>query len=356
VDLYADLDALPRGARLAVTVGVFDGMHRGHARLLRSLVRAGRRWQAEPTVVTFEPHPDAVLRGAAPPLLCDPTERLAWLALAGVRHTVLQRFDAAFAAQTPEQFLARLQAGRTLAGLVMSPESAIGRGRAGTPERLRELGKRDGFAVEVIAAVKAGSGLISASRIREALAAGRLRAARQMLGRDPAVIGRVVRGDARGRLLGYPTANLAFDAPVALPADGIYAVEASWGGPDPLHPSRSAGGVASLGVRPTFEPGARTLEVYLFEVDEDLYGAQLRVAFVRRQRAERRFASAAALMAQMDRDAARARAILAARAGRRAGVGELSVRGRRLEDEGPLVPAWVAGGGEGRPTSVLRPR
>ena len=313
MQVHADVDGLPAGARLAVTVGVFDGMHRGHARLLRSLVRAARRWRADPTVVTFEPHPDAVLRGAPPPLLCDPEERLGWLELAGVRHVVLQRFDEAFASQTPEVFLGRLRSDRELAGLVMSPESAIGRGRAGTPERLRELGASEGFRVEVVAPLEVAGGLVSATRIRDALSAGRLLEARRMLGRDPAVTGRVVRGDARGRSLGYPTANLAFDAQVALPADGIYAIEAGWGGPDPLHPARTAGGVASLGVRPTFEPGARILEAHLFGVDDDLYGERLRVAFVRRQRAERRFRSAAALVAQMDRDASRARAILAAR-------------------------------------------
>ena len=317
MQVHGAIEDLPAGSRLAVTVGVFDGLHRGHLRLLDRLVRAAARWGAEATVVTFEPHPDAVLRGAAPPLLCDPAERLARLEQAGVRHAVLQRFDAAFAAQTPEAFVDRLRLGRALAGLVMSPDSAIGRGRAGTPDRLRDLGRERGFRVEVVRPVERAGALVSASRIRAALAAGRLPEARRMLGRDPAVTGRVVRGDARGRLLGYPTANLAFDAPVALPADGIYTVQVTWGGPDALRPARTAGGVASLGVRPTFEPGERTLEVHLFDVDDDLYGERLRVGFLRRQRSERRFASAAALVAQMDRDVARARRILESRSPRR---------------------------------------
>jgi riboflavin kinase/FMN adenylyltransferase len=320
MQVYPDVEALPAGARLAVTVGVFDGMHRGHLLLLRHLVRSAREWRAEPTVITFEPHPDAVLHGAPPALLCDPAERLARIAETGVRHTVLQHFDAAFAEQTPERFVARLGSGRVLAGLVMSRESALGRGRAGTPDRLRELGAEQGFAIEVVRPLAIGGRPVSASRIRAALAAGRLAEARRMLGRDPSVTGRVVRGDARGRALGFPTANLAFDAQVALPADGIYAVEVGWGGPDPLRPERVVGGVVSLGVRPTFTPGARTLEAHLFGVDDDLYGERLRVAFVRRQRAERRFRSAAALIAQMERDAARARAILAAR-GRSRGAG-----------------------------------
>jgi len=313
MEIHGGIDGLPAGARLVTTVGVFDGMHRGHQRLVRELVRAARRWHAEPTVITFEPHPDAVLRGAPPPLLCDPAERLARLEQAGVAHAVLQRFDAAFASQTPEAFLHRLGEGRELVGLVMSPESALGRGRTGTPERLREIGEREGFAVDVVAPLGASGATISASRIRDALALGRLPEARRMLGRDPAVVGTIVRGDGRGRLLGFPTANLAFGEHVALPADGIYAVEATWGGPDPLRPTRRAGGVASLGVRPTFEPGGRILEVYLFNVKEDLYGERLRVSFVRRQRSERRFASAAALIAQMERDAARARQILGRR-------------------------------------------
>ncbi len=314
MQVFRDVDALPAGRRIAATIGVFDGLHRGHLRLLRELVRVARRWHAAPTVITFEPHPDAVLRGAPPPLLCDPAERLARLADAGATYAVLQRFDPAFASQTPEVFLGRLRAGRELAGLVMSPESAIGRDRAGTPQRLREIGAEAGFAVDVITAVDGGGEPISASRIRRALAQGRVAEARRMLGRDPAVLGTIVRGDGRGRLLGFPTANLAFDAPVALPANGIYAVEASWGGPDPLRPARIAGGVASLGVRPTFDDGgARVLEVFLFDVDEDLYGERMRVAFIRRQRAERRFASAEALIAQMDRDAARARVILEGR-------------------------------------------
>lgn len=324
MQVHGAIEELPAGTRLAVTVGVFDGLHRGHLRLLRHLVGAAGRWGAEPAVVTFEPHPDAVLLGAAPPLLCDPAERLARLEQAGVRHAVLQRFDPVFAAQTPEAFVDRLRRGRELAGLVMSPDSAIGRGRAGTPERLRELGRERGFRVDVVRPVERAGAMVSASRIRAALAAGRLPEARRMLGRDPAVTGRVVRGDARGRLLGYPTANLAFDAPVALPADGIYTVMVTWGGPDALRPARTAGGVASLGVRPTFEPGDRTLEVHLFDVDDDLYGERLRVGFLRRQRAERRFSSAAALVAQMDRDAALARRVLAGR-----GTGRPGIRGSR---------------------------
>jgi riboflavin kinase/FMN adenylyltransferase len=152
--------------------------------------------------------------------------------------------------------------------------------------------------------------LISSTRIRELLARGRLADVRRLLGRAYAVSGNVVIGDRRGRSLGYPTANLHFDEPVALPPDGIYAVRVSWGGEDLLAPRRRADGVASLGVRPTFGGGERTLEVHLFDVDEDLYGRRLRVEFVRRLRGEKKFASAAALIAQMNRDSVRAKDVL----------------------------------------------
>ena len=316
--VHAGVDALPAGSRLAVTVGVFDGVHRGHRALLDATLGVARRLRAEPAVVTFEAHPDVLFRGSAPPLLCELQERLALLSRAGVAHVAVERFDREFAAQTAEEFLARVARGRGLAAVVMADGSAIGRGRAGTPETLAVLGADRGFEVTVVPTFRLEGDRVSASRIRDLLAAGRVAAAARLLGRRPAATGVVTAGAARGRDLGYPTANLAFDVPVALPPDGIYAVMVSWdpapapwGGADPLAPARRAGGVASLGVRPTFEEaGERVLEVHLFDLDEDLYGRRLRVEWVRRLRAERRFPSPRALVAQMDRDAARARAAL----------------------------------------------
>lgn len=297
---------------MAVTIGVFDGVHRGHLAVLRALMHAARAARATPVVVTFEPHPEFVLRGRVPPLLCDAEERAARLAAAGVGHLVVQPFDRAFAALSAEAFVERLGAGRDLAALVMTPESAFGRGRTGTAATMAALGAVRGFRVVEIASLRSGGALISSGRIRSLLAEGRLVAAARLLGRRPAVTGEVVRGDGRGRDLTYPTANLAFDAPVALPRDGIYAVRVGWGGRHPLAPERQADGVASLGVRPTFGIGDRVFEIHLFDLDEDLYGERLRVEFVRRQRGERRFQNAASLVAQMDLDAARARRTLTA--------------------------------------------
>jgi len=309
--VHRGLSELPRGLRMALTVGVFDGMHRGHLSLLAATVREARAWDATPVAVTFEPHPDALFRGAPPPRLCDEQERLERLAAAGIAHIVVERFDAAFAAQSASEFLASIRRGRDLAGLVMTTESAFGRGREGTAEALSELGRRDGFRVAVVSPLVVGGQPVSASRIRDLLAAGRLAAASGLLGRRAAVIGTVVRGDGRGRDLGFPTANVEFEAPVVLPPDGIYAAKVTWGGPAILRPRRQATGVASLGVRPTFGGGERLLEVHLFDFDELLYGERLRIVFVRRQRGERHYHSVAALVAQMERDGSRARQLLA---------------------------------------------
>lgn len=311
------IDDLPGKLRFALAIGVFDGAHRGHRRVVRALLAAAQRHHAEAVALTFDPHPSEIVRGAAPPLLCDPDERVALLHGLGVTTVVLQHFDQAFADQAPEVFLGRVRTGRELVALVMTPESAFGHDREGTIGKIRRLAPELGFELVEIGQLASRGAVVSSTRVRDALSAGRLAEARRLLGRSYTVTGTVVRGDRRGRTLGYPTANLSFDAPVALPLDGIYAVRATWGGRDHLHPGHRADGVASVGVRPTFGPGgARVLEVHLFDIDENLYGKRMRVELVRRLRGEKRFASAAALVRQMDRDAARARAVLTAPRGR----------------------------------------
>lgn len=310
MDVLDSVDSLPAGLRFVLCIGVFDGLHRGHAQMLDACVGAARARAAEAVVVTFEPHPDEVLRGRITPRLLDPSEKMAHLELLGVGVTVLQPFDRTFAAQSAEEFLGRIARGRDLAGIVMTPETAFGRDRAGTLRAVEDLARRHGFVCLTVPELLIGGTRVSSSHLRDELAAGRLGEARRLLGRDYAVIGEVVHGDSRGRDLGFPTANLRFDRPVALPADGIYAVRVSWAGIDPLAPLRRADGVAALGIRPTFGGGERMLEVYLFDLDEDLYGQRLRVEFVRRQRGEKHFKTVDALVRQMERDAARARGIL----------------------------------------------
>jgi riboflavin kinase/FMN adenylyltransferase len=312
VDLVAGLAALPTGVRVCITVGVFDGLHRGHLALLAALTRAAGDLGAIPVVITFEPHPDVVIRGHAPTLLADPDEATERLALAGVGITVVERFDDALRALTAEAFLARVASGRSLAGVVMSSDSAFGRDRGGTPAALRDLGARQGWSLVEVTTLSLGGWRVSSGRIRELVGTGRLAEARRLLGRRYAIVGAVVHGDGRGQHLGYPTANLAFEEPVCLPPDGIYAVRASWGGPSPLRPVERADAVASLGTRPTFDGRDRVLEVHLLDRDEDLYGVRIRVELVRRLRGQRRFAHVDELVEQMGRDVARAREVLAA--------------------------------------------
>jgi riboflavin kinase/FMN adenylyltransferase len=312
MEVLHGIDELPAELRFALTIGMFDGVHRGHQRAIAKLIRTARSADAQAVVLTFDPHPAQVLRGSAPPALSTPEERLSRIAALGVDITIIQPFDHEFADQPAEAFLNRICARRRLVAIVMTGESAFGRDRTGVLPTIKRLGAEMKFDVVEVARLESDGGTLSSTRVRSLLAGGRLSDVRRLLGRPYAVTGRVVRGDKRGRELGYPTANLEFDAPVALPRNGVYAVRAAWQTPVAPARGKTGNGVVSLGVRPTFgTDGARVLEVHLFDVDEDLYGQQMRVEFVRRLRGERKFGSAAALVRQMDRDSARARAVLA---------------------------------------------
>lgn len=234
MDVLAGLGALPRLPRPAlVAVGVFDGLHRGHAYLLRALVREAARRGAAPVVLTFDHHPDALLTGEAPPLLCDPVERLARLARAGVAATVVEHFDRALRETPFEAFVAQLAARTPLAGFLMTPDAAFGYRRAGTPEALGVLGARDGFAVVTVPPFLLDGGPVRSTAIRDALARGDLAAARRALGRAPAVTGTAGEGS------GGP---LAAALPVALPPPGRWraAVEPAWTAAGPAGRARSA--------------------------------------------------------------------------------------------------------------------
>ena len=322
MNVLLGLAELELGRPRVACIGIFDGLHRGHRRVLRRLVGEARRRGALATAVTFAPHPEAILRGAPPPRLSDPEQLVNDTERLGVDELVVQPFDRAFSRLEPEAFLRLLGAGAGLRAFVMTPATTFGHERRGDRTAVAAIGKRVGFQLVLVEPLSSGGRPVSSSRIRESIGAGRLAEARRLLGYSPSVTGRVVLGAGRGRDLGFPTANLAFDVPVALPPDGIYAVHVAWLGPGtagltPAPPSpsgrmewRHGFGVASLGVRPTFGVGERVLEVHVFDVDEPLYGATMRVEFVRRQRGERRFSGPDTLVAQMRRDAARARGIL----------------------------------------------
>ncbi|MFN8521273.1 MAG: FAD synthetase family protein [Chloroflexota bacterium] len=221
-----DIDHLRPGLRFVATVGVFDGVHLGHAHVLERLRDLAADLGAAPVAVTFDPHPQAVITGRAPDLICDPLEKLARIADAGAQAIVVQRFDEAFRAQTAEQFLERLARGRDLVGLVMSHESAFGRDRQGTVDTVRRLAARDGFRLVEVDTLEVDGEPVSSSRVRAAVASGNLAAAERLLGRRYAVTGTVA-CDAGGRWMLTP------NGPVVLPPPGAYAVKASWHRADP---------------------------------------------------------------------------------------------------------------------------
>ena len=286
----------PAVSRSVVSVGVFDGVHLGHQRLLHQLLEMSSALQAVPTVITFGNHPDQVLHGKAPPLLVSVPHRQRLLWRAGVQRLVLLDFEPRLQQLTARQFAQ---------DLLLGYDSALGRDREGTPARFEELGRELGFAVRIGAPFMVDGATVSSTTIRQAIAHGDLQQSQRLLGRYPSAFGKVAHGDHRGRQLGFPTANVLPQSPV-LPPHGVYAVEAILDG-QALH------GVANLGVRPTFAPGhGPVLEVHLFDFDGDLYDRELEVCFVEFVRSERKFDSVAALQAQIARDVAAAKARLLA--------------------------------------------
>lgn len=225
-DALPGIEALrPADGPLLVAVGVFDGLHRGHLYLLRELRRAARRMAARAAVLTFDHHPDEILAGAAPPLLCDPAERLARLERAGVAVTVVEHFDDALRRTPYDGFVASIRARTALAGFLMTPDAAFGHERRGTPESLARLGREVGFAVVVVPPFDLAGRPVRSTEIRSAIAAGDLATARALLGRRLAVTGTVAERGGAGREV-----LVQFPLPVALPPTGRYpaTVAAAW--------------------------------------------------------------------------------------------------------------------------------
>lgn len=295
--------AVRRGA--AVTIGVYDGVHLGHQHVIGRLGQAADRRDLDVTVVTFRQHPAAVLAPERlPPQLTTLDQRLDLFAQLGVDQVALLDFDEELRMQPPERFVEQV-----LVEGVGARYVSVGRGfrfghaQAGDIDLLAELGRSAGFEVDSVELIGAGAPF-SATRIRQALAAGDLATAEQQLGRRFAVCGTVTRGDGRGRTIGVPTANLDLAEHQALPQNGVYAVVTETD--DGSHPA-----VANIGVRPTFGGAASPLlEVHLLDVELDLYGRTLCVEFVSRIRDERRFDGVDQLIDQIGADIATARAML----------------------------------------------
>jgi riboflavin kinase / FMN adenylyltransferase len=300
---------LPRVGPAALVMGVFDGVHAGHRALINATRQAAHERGAASVALIFEPHPDEVIRpGRRVPRLAAPDRTRELVTAAGIDHVVPLRFDERLRSLAPEDFIAALAPEIELRALIMTPDSAFGHRRAGTPERMAEHGAKTGYEVVIVSLAALGGSPVSSSRVREAIAAADLGLAARLLGRAPEVEGVVIVGDRRGRQLGYPTANLRIPYEAALPPLGIYlgSVEVPGRAIGPLHPA-----LVSVGVRPTFvSDGAVLVEVFLLDWDGDLYDAWLRVGFHVRLRDERRFESVESLIAQMRRDEEDARRLI----------------------------------------------
>lgn len=307
----------------AVVLGNFDGVHRGHHALLDAATRAARERGGESVVYTFEPHPARVLSPElAPALLTTHERKLELLEARGLDVCVLEPFTRELADMPAEAFLDDvLLAGLSPGHIVVGYDFGFGKDRRGNVDTLREFGERRGVGVEVIEPVAVDGLVASSTKIREFVRAGNMRGAQLLLGRDFEVEGAVVRGAARGKEIGFPTANLAVETEL-VPATGVYAVtvRALGGGGAP---GEELGGAANVGTNPTFETeGALSVEVHILDFDGDLYGRRLRLGFVERLRPEHRYGSADDLVAQMRRDVADARSILRARPEARGGADE----------------------------------
>lgn len=302
------ISGLPDTVRgTSLTVGTFDGMHLGHQDVLRRLVRRASEAGHASLLVTFSPHPLELLRPElAPPLLTVPAEKLEILAQLGLDYVAVVPFTPRLAALDASAFVRDILLARyRMRELLIGYDHRFGRGRSGDAAMLRALGESEGFDVDVVGAVSAGGERpVSSTVLRRAVADGDLDAVARGLGRPYSLSGVVVRGEARGRLLGFPTLNVE-PAPgrKLLPPAGVYAVRAHTA-------SGHFGGMMNLGGRPTFGDDRSSVEVHLFDAAGDFYGHHVRLDFVARLRETRRFADAAALADQLRIDETAARRAL----------------------------------------------
>ena len=295
------------GRETVLTIGVFDGVHRGHRHLLSRLKEEAVQASKLSGVLTFLNHPASVLRSDfKPSYLSSVDERLRLIRRTGVDFIVPLTFDLELSRVPAGEFVAMLWERLGMRGLLVGPDFALGRGREGDVARLISLGRQGGFSVTVVDPLLRDDRLpIRSTSVREALSQGDVTQAVVLLGRNFTLRGTVVRGVGRGGPMGFPTANIRVSPEVAIPGDGIYA---TWCHVGP----RRYMAATSIGIRPTFDEGERTLEAFVMDFAGDLYGQEICLEFVRRLRDEAKFESAKALKEQIGRDVNQTRAVLSA--------------------------------------------
>jgi len=293
---------------LFLAIGVFDGVHRGHQAVISTSARHAHSADGTPVVVTFDPHPDKVLRPhVAPHLLTATQHKIVLIRALGVGHLLMIEFNRDFASTPPENFVEQLVGhSKPLREICVGHEWSFGKNRTGNLDLLKKLGARFNFNVIGISPVSVNGTAVSSTAIRQAVEKGDFITAAEMLGREYTILGTVVHGDNLGRKIGYPTANLSAHSE-QFPPNGVYFAEA-WINDVLYH------GVVNLGYRPTVkrDKSERVLEIYLLDFNRDIYGEDVEIRFIRYLRAEREFDSLDSLAQQIDADVRLARELCAA--------------------------------------------
>lgn len=288
-----------------LTIGVFDGVHLGHKKLLSELISRSRKERLSSGVITFKEHPEAIFHPEERlPYLTPLTERASLLKETGVESVIILSFTRELARMSAEQFVLLLKKYLRMKGLIIGADFALGENREGNAEILKKLGEKMGFSVVAVLPMVIDGGVVSSTAIRHALAQGDVKKAARFLGRPFSLKKRVTSGAGRGRNLGFPTANLEVEPLQALPKDGVYATLAELEG----HTFES---LTYIGERPTFGERTRSVEVYILNYQGDLYGQELKVSFTQRLRDEKKFATPSELKRQITEDIKQSKAILA---------------------------------------------
>ncbi len=309
MQIIRDLKTAHLDRPTVATIGTFDGVHLGHQALIGQIKEAAWQKQAQSAVVAFHPRPKTVLAPHLLPVndyLTTPEERISLFDQLYLDILILTPFTLALAQTTAYDFMKLLVEGLNLVELWVGHDFALGKNREGTVKRLRELGQELGYNVQEVNPLLVEGKVVSSTQIRQLLLAGEVRQAAELLGRYPSLTGTIVQGVQRGRQLGFPTANFAIPPERLLPANGVYATYIRYQNQGQRYPS-----VTNVGVRPSFNDVIRTVETFVFDFNQNLYGQELTVEFVEHLRPEKKFGSIEELKAQISRDSQQARAILA---------------------------------------------
>jgi len=289
-----------------LTIGVFDGVHRGHREIIHRLVSGAHANHAPAAVLTFDPHPASVLTGKEMRCLTTPAERADLLTALGVDMVITQRFTRDLSTATALEYMSRLKESLGLTHLLIGYDFALGKGREGNAARLAQIGRELNYTVEIINALSDESGVISSTEIRKLISTGNMIEAAKLLGYTYNLSGTVIHGDGRGHRINIPTANIDYPRQKVLPANGIYACWATLS-------AEKFMAATNVGFNPTFTPDKhiQSIEPHLLDFDRSIYGEEVKLEFVARLRDELKFTSVEALIEQIQDDIAKTRTILA---------------------------------------------